>query len=80
MSRIEFGGGLPTVKEQLTTGGYASRLAGLNGQVASLGSAGYLDETMVYAVEIFLQYDPITPVGRWLAPLIPDMLYERTVF
>ncbi len=78
--RIEFGGGLPTVMEQVTAGGYTSRLGDLNQSVSRLGSAGYLQGTEVYAVELFLRYEPITPVGRWLEPLIPDVLYERAVF
>ncbi len=80
VSRIEFGGGLPTVMEQVTAGGYTSRLGDLNQSVSRLGSAGYLQGTEVYAVELFLRYEPITPVGRWLEPLIPDVLYERAVF
>lgn len=80
VSRIEYGGGTPRVVEQLTTSGYASRLGAQNQPVSTLSSAAFSTGTEVFAVEVFLQYEAITPIGRWLDPLIPDVLYERAVF
>jgi hypothetical protein len=41
---------------------------------------GYRDGSTLYAVEVFLVYRPITPVGNFLESLLPDFLYERAVF
>ena len=80
VSRIEFGGGTPRVAEQLVSSGYASRLGARNERVGALRSAGYSVDTEVYAVEVFLEYRPITPIGNWLEGAIPDVLYQRAVF
>ena len=80
VSCIEFNGVSGTVTEQLTSSGYTSRLGALNQPAPALNSAGYSADTQVYAVELFLQYEPITPIGNWVARLIPDVLYERAVF
>ena len=80
VSRIEFAGSTPRVREQITTSGYGSRLGGVNQSVTALNRAGYSSGTDVYAVEVFLRYEPITPVGQWLSGLMPNVLYQRAVF
>jgi len=85
VSRIVFtdswwSGSRARVMEQLTSNGYASRLAAVNRNVPALNSAGYSTDTEVFAVEVFLPYEPITPIGSWLGRLIPDVVYERAVF
>ena len=68
------------IMEQLTSSGYGSLLGAENETASALSSAGYSTDTEVFAVELFLQYEPITPIGRWLDGLIPNVLYERAVF
>lgn len=80
VSRIEYGRRNPIVREQLVSGGYASRLGRQNQSVPDLRSARYSRGTEVFAVELFLRYEPVTPVGRVLDPVIPDVLYDRSVF
>ena len=85
VSRIVFtyswwSGSKARVMEQLTSNGYASVLGAVNETASALSSAGYSTDTEVFAVEVFLPYEPITPIGNWLGRLIPDVLYERAVF
>jgi len=54
---------------------------GVNGGIAAAYQGGSLvDGQTYYVVEVFLPYQPFTPLRGFVAPLIPDTLYDRTLF
>ena len=82
VSRIVVADGVAVVEEQIATDGFESksRLAGTDNPAALVTEVGYRDGTTLYSVEVFLVYEPITPVGNFLEDLLPEVLYERAVF
>lgn len=81
-SRLVIVDGVAIVDEQLATDGFeeTSRLAEVDDPADLVTDAGYRDGTTLYAVEVFLAYQPVTPVGHFLDDLLPNFLYERAVF
>jgi len=81
-SRIVVTDGIAVVDEQVATDGFEedSRLAQPDYPADLVTEVGYRDGSTLYAVEVFLVYRPITPVGNFLESLLPDFLYERAVF
>lgn len=81
-SRVVVQGGAPTVTDQFAQGGAgSSRLGALGGTALSLqGLAGLQEGRVLYVVEVFHAYDPITPLDRVLGPIIPASFYEAAIF
>ncbi len=82
VSRILVEGGVPTLKEQVASSGYAglSRVGMVDSTVASFTAAGLVDGQQLFAVEIFYDHQKVTPLSRVLGPIIPDTMYEVSVF
>lgn len=81
-SRVDVQAGVPRVTAQRIGGslGAASRV-GQNGQIATpLVGQGLLDGTSYYVVEVFLPYQPFTPLRNFVSSVVPDTLYDRTLF
>lgn len=82
VSEIEIQGGVPIILDQVASGGYtgASRLGVLGSPATPLVGTGLLGGKLYYAVEVFAPYRPFTPLDRLVAAIVPDTLYDRTVF
>ncbi len=81
-SEVEVQGGVPTVVDQVATAGYTtlSRLGLLGAQATPLVGQGLGDGRFYYVVEVFAPYHPFTPLDAFLNAVVPDTLYDRTVF
>ncbi len=84
VSRILVEEGVPIVREQVASSGYAglSRIGQMDSPVT-----GFLDVTpglaegqQVFAVEVFFDHQMVTPLARLMAPIIPDTMYDAAVF
>jgi Flp pilus assembly protein TadG len=82
VSEVEVQGGIPTVVDQVSTPGYTtlSRLGLLGAQATPLVGQGLADGKFYYVVEVFAPYHPFTPLDAFLNAVVPDTLYDRTVF
>jgi hypothetical protein len=82
VSRILVEGGVPTLKEQVATSGYdgLSRVGMVDSTVASFSTAGLVDGQQLFAVEIFYDHQKVTPLSRVLGPIVPDTMYDVSVF
>lgn len=82
VSRILVEGGAPTLKEQVATFGYdgLSRVGQVDSTVAEYAGAGLVDGQQLFAVEVFYDHQKVTPLSRILGPIIPDTMYDVTVF
>lgn len=81
-SQVEIQGNVPVVVDQVATAGYTgkSRL-GLLGAVATpLIGQGLADGRSYWVVEVFAPYQPFTPLDALVGSIVPDTLYDRTVF
>lgn len=81
-SKIVVENGTPTIKAQATSSGYAglSRLGVVGSGVTGLGSWGLTEGQILYVMEAFYDYAPVTPFGDLMGFTVPDVLYERAVF
>lgn len=82
VSRILVEGGAPTLKEQVATSGYdgLSRVGQVDSTVSKYAGAGLIDGQQLFAVEIFYDHQKVTPLSRILGPIIPDTMYDVSVF
>jgi hypothetical protein len=82
VSRILVEGGIPTLKEQVATSGYdgLSRVGMVDSSVAQYAGAGLVDGQQLFAVEIFYDHQKVTPLSRVLGPIIPDTMYDVSIF
>ena len=82
VSRILVEGGVPTLKEQVATSGYdgLSRVGQVDSTVSKYAGAGLVDGQQLFAVEIFYDHQKVTPLSRVLGPIIPDTMYDVSVF
>jgi hypothetical protein len=66
----------------VATTGYddKTRLAEQDVAARWIADAGFAEGSTHYAVEVFLTYEPITPLGRLYQTVAPPVLYERAVF
>lgn len=82
VSRILVEGGLPKVKEQVASSGYAgrSRIGEPNTVVDQYGGVGLADGQQLFAVEVFYDHREVTPLSRLMGPIIPDTMYDASVF
>ena len=83
VSRLVVQGGEPVVMAQVSTDGYdkKTRIIGADSTAAMwIATAGFAEGSTHYAVEVFLVYDPVTPLGNLFQAVTPPVLYERAVF
>jgi hypothetical protein len=82
VSRILVEGGVPTLKEQVASSGYGglSRVGQVDSTVSKYAGAGLVDGQQLFAVEIFYDHQKVTPLSRILGPVIPDTMYDVSVF
>lgn len=80
-TRLVVTGGVPTVADQAASAGYASvsRIGAVGDPVPSLATLGLQEGQQIHVVEIFYDYQRMTPLGN-LIPAIPTTLYTRAVF
>lgn len=81
-SEVEVQRGTPIVIDQVATGGYTglSRLGLLGAAATPLAGQGLSDGKHYYVVEVFAPYQPFTPLDALVNSIVPDTLYDRTVF
>jgi hypothetical protein len=81
-SEVEVQGGVPIVIDQFATSGYTSlsRVGDLGSPASALTGQGLHDGRRYYIVEVFAPYQPFTPLEALVESLVPDTLYDRTVF
>ena len=82
VSRLVVKDGQPTVMAMIATTGYDDQTRLKDEDVAArwIADAGFAEGSTHYAVEVFLSYEPITPLGRLYQVVAPPVLYERAVF
>ncbi|MGB5303759.1 MAG: TadE/TadG family type IV pilus assembly protein [Gemmatimonadota bacterium] len=83
VSRLVVQGGEPVIMAQVSTDGYdkKTRIIAADSTAARwIATAGFAEGSTHYAVEVFLTYDPVTPLGNLLQAVTPPVLYERAVF
>ncbi len=81
-SQIDIIGGVPQVTNQ-TVGGnmtVASRVGLIGAPATPFVGNGLADGKTYFVVEIFLPHQPFTPLRAFIAPVIPDTLYDRSIF
>ncbi|MEZ4415831.1 MAG: TadE/TadG family type IV pilus assembly protein [Gemmatimonadota bacterium] len=81
-SRVVVQGSTPTVTDQFSRGSVgASQMGPLGSPAAALQSiSGLQDGRVLYTVEVFYAYQPITPLSGVLGRILPSSLYEAAVF
>lgn len=81
VSRIVVRQGKPVVEAQLASDGYetSSRLTEDDLAARWIASAGLAEGSTHYTVELFLAYQPVTPLPTMFG-VAPSMLYERALF
>jgi hypothetical protein len=82
VSRILVEGGVPIVQEQVASLGYAglSHIGQVDSTVTGFLGSGLAEGQQVFAVEVFYDYQMVTPVAKLMAPIIPDTMYDAAVF
>lgn len=82
VSRLVVQDGQPVVMAQVSTEGYdqKTRLTEADQAAAWISTAGFSEGSTHYAVEVFLTYEPVTPLGQIYDAVAPPILYERAVF
>jgi len=82
VSEIEVQNGVPVILDQVASGGYigTSRLGLLGATASALVGQGLRSGQLYYAVEVFAPYQSFTPLDRLVGAIVPDVLYDRTVF
>jgi hypothetical protein len=81
-TRLRMQGGFPVVESQFASSGFMglSRMGLPGDSVGTLVTSGLLDGQSYYVVELFLTYEPFTPLSRMVNSLVPDTLYDRSIF
>lgn len=83
VSRLVVQSGQPVIMAQIATDGYdkKTRITDSDTTAASwIATAGFAEGSTHYAVEVFLHYEPVTPLGQMFKAVTPPVLYERAVF
>ena len=81
VSAVEVQDRAPVVQEQTASDGYAGSSAmGAPGEVATPLSGMLLDEQRVSVLEVFYEFEPITPLMHVMHLALPEKLYERAIF
>lgn len=81
-SRIDVQGGVPMITSQLASAGYVghSRIGAIGSPAAGLVGQGLTDARTYYTVEVFAPYRPFTPLQGFVDSIVPDTLYDRSLF
>lgn len=81
-TRLRIQAGFPVVESQVASTGFVglSRLGLPGDSVGALATTGLLEGRSYYAVELFLAYEPFTPLSRMVSSVVPDTLYDRSIF
>lgn len=81
-SQVDVISGIPQVVSQRMGGGLTvpSKVGLPGAQATPFVGNGLSNGKSYYVVEIFLPYQPFTPLRALIAPVIPDTLYDRTIF
>lgn len=83
VSRVVVESGQPVVMAQVASAGYEdySRLTAADSTAANwIAMAGFAEGSTHYTVEVFLTYEPVTPLAGLFEAVAPSVLYERAVF
>jgi hypothetical protein len=82
VSRLVVQDGQPVVMARVATEGYdeKTRLTDTDDVGKWISAAGFSEGSTHYAVEVFLSYEPVTPLGQIYDAVAPPVLYERAVF
>jgi hypothetical protein len=82
VSRLVVTQGQPTVMAQIATDAYEQKSQLADDDVAAewIAMAGFAEGSTHYSVEVFLTYEPITPLAGLYQAVAPSVLYERAVF
>lgn len=82
VSRLVVKQGQPTVMAQIATAGYEKKSQLADNDVAAewIAKAGFAEGSTHYSVEVFLTYEPVTPLAGLYEAVVPPVLYERAVF
>jgi len=82
VSRLVVQQGQPIVMAQIATDGYEQKSQLADNDVAAewIAMAGFAEGSTHYSVEVFLTYEPITPLAALYKAVAPSVLYERAVF
>ncbi len=81
-SEIRVMGGAPVINLQSASPGYdgLSRLGRAGDSAQALLPTGLVDGQTYFVVELFVPYRPFTPLSRLVSRLVPDTLYDRSIF
>ena len=81
-TRLVVQGGTPVIADQEMSPGYSgvSRLGALGDPVPSMVTLGLDDGMTVFVMEVFYQYQAMTPLGDLVEVSLPQTIYERAVF
>ncbi|MGH7559184.1 MAG: TadE/TadG family type IV pilus assembly protein [Gemmatimonadota bacterium] len=81
-SRLVVQGRSPRIVEQVASPGYDghSHLGREGDRVKGLHDWGLMNGQTIYVMEVFLDYDEMTPFGSLVHVAVPSVLYERAVF
>ena len=80
-TRVVVQSGTPMIIEQATYGSVgASKIGVVGGPATPLTSLALDDDRVLYVVEVYYTYTPLTPLRGVLGPIIPAGFYERAIF
>ena len=81
-SQIDIISGIPQVTDQRIGGSLTvlSKVGVLGAQATPFVGNGLSNGKTYFVVEVFLPYQPFTPLRGLIAPVIPDTLYDRSIF
>lgn len=81
-SRLDLQGGVPVIVGQLASPGYVgrSRIGVLGSAADGLANQGLTDGRTYHLVEVFAPYHPFTPLEGFIDSIVPDTLYDRSLF
>jgi len=82
VSRMLVDGGVPVVLEQESRGSVGAGKVGAVGDSVSAAffGAAFADGRMLYSVEVYYDYQVLTPLAALFGRIVPTGLYERSVF
>lgn len=82
VSRVVVENGLPRVAEQVASDGFAlsSRVALPDSIASPYLTSGLREGQRYYVVEMFVPYQSFTPFGSLLENVVPEVLYDRSLF
>ena len=81
-SRIDLQDAVPMITAQLASPGYVgrSRLGQLGSPASGLVGQGLTNARTYHIVEVFAPYHPFTPLEGFVDSIVPDTLYDRSLF